>query len=79
MSSHVLRMKSYIDRLERLGTPMPTQFAVNTISGSLPKSYDNFFMNFNMQGWEKSLSELHLMLKTAEQNIPSKSPTRASS
>ena len=29
-------------------------------------------MNFNMQGWEKSLSELHLMLKTAEQNIHSK-------
>ena len=66
VSSHILRMKSYIDRLERLGTPMPTRLAVNTILGSLPKSYDNFVMNFNMQGWEKSLSELHLMLKTAE-------------
>ena len=48
VSSHVLRMKSYIDRLERLGTPMMTRLAVNIILGSLPKSYDNFVMNFNM-------------------------------
>ena len=66
-------MKNYIDRLERLGTPMPTRLAVNIILSSLPKLYDNFVMNFNMQGWEKSVSELHLMLKTTEQNIPSKS------
>lgn len=74
MSSHALKMKSYIDRLEKLGTPMPTLLAVNTILASLPKSYDNFVMNYNMNGWEKTLSELHAMLKSAEQNIPSKDP-----
>lgn len=72
VSSHVLKMKSYIDRLERLGTPLPPLLAVNTILGSLPKSFDNFVMNYNMQGWEKSLSELHQMLKTAEQNVTSR-------
>jgi len=29
-------------------------------------------MNYNMNGWDKPISELHSMLKTAEKNIPKK-------
>ncbi|XP_071705442.1 uncharacterized protein [Rutidosis leptorrhynchoides] len=72
VSSHVLKMKSYIDRLEKLGTTLPPNLAVNTVLVSLQKSYHQFVMNYNMQGWEKSLAEVHSMLKTAEQDIPYK-------
>nr|GEU40968.1 zinc finger, CCHC-type [Tanacetum cinerariifolium] len=55
VSSYVLKMKCYIDRLERLGHPMPHVLAVNTILGSLPKSFDNFVMNYNMNVCDKTL------------------------
>ncbi|GJU37568.1 retrotransposon protein, putative, ty1-copia subclass [Tanacetum coccineum] len=74
VSSQVLKIKSYVDKLECLGHPLPHVLAVNIVLGSLPKLFDNFFMNYNMQGWDnKSLGELHSMLKTAEKNVSSKS------
>ena len=41
----------------------------------LPKSYDQFVMNYNMNNIEKSISELHGMLKTAQQSIKKKPST----
>ena len=73
VSTHVLKMKSYLDHLERLGSPYPLTLATDLILNSLPKSYDTFIMNNNMNGWDKPISELHSMLKTAEKNIPRKS------
>ena len=72
VSAHVLKMKGYIDHLERLESPLSDQLAGDIILNSLPKSYDQFIMNYNMNGWEKTIAELHQMLKTAEVNIPSK-------
>ncbi|KAD5962114.1 hypothetical protein E3N88_13587 [Mikania micrantha] len=72
VSTHVLKMKSYIDQLERLGFSLSIELAGDMILNSLPKSFDHFIMNYNMNGWEKSITELHKMLKTAEVNIPSK-------
>ncbi|XP_054782699.1 uncharacterized protein LOC129289995 [Prosopis cineraria] len=39
-STHVLKMKSYIDHLERLGFPLNQEFATDLILNSLLKSYD---------------------------------------
>ncbi|XP_071727618.1 uncharacterized protein [Rutidosis leptorrhynchoides] len=72
ISSYVLKMKSYIDQLERLGSSIGPELAINLILNSLPKSYDQFVLNYNMNNLEKSISEFHLMLKIAEKNIPSK-------
>ncbi|XP_071694321.1 uncharacterized protein [Rutidosis leptorrhynchoides] len=72
VSSYVLKMKSYIDQLERLGSSIGPELAIDLILNSLPKSYDQFILNYNMNNWEKFISELHLMLKTTEKNIPSK-------
>ena len=74
VSTHVLKMKSHLDQLERLGSPYPLDLATDLILNSLPKSYDTFIMNYNMNGWDKPISELHGMLKTAEKNIPRKTP-----
>ena len=37
--------------------------------GSLPDSYGPFISNYHMHGMEKKLTELHGMLKVAEQDI----------
>ena len=46
--------------------------ATDLVLNSLPDSYGQFFMNYNMNEMDKSISELHTMLKTAEKNIKSK-------
>ncbi|KAK9109946.1 hypothetical protein Sjap_018006 [Stephania japonica] len=69
VSPHVLKMKGYVDQLDRLGFPISQELATDLILNSLPESYSQFVMNYNMNNMEKSISELHLMLKTAEQNI----------
>ena len=74
VSAHVLKMKGYIDTLEKLDVPIRRELATDLILGSLPESYDQFVMNFNMHGMDKSIAELHGMLKNAEQNIKKANP-----
>ena len=45
------------------------ELATDLILHSLPRSYNQFVSNFNMNGMEKTVSELHGMLKTAEASI----------
>lgn len=69
VSAHVLKMIGYLDHLARLGFPMSQVLAIDMIVNSLSSSYDQFVTNYNMNNMKKSVSELHGMLKTAEQNI----------
>ena len=69
VGSHVLKLKSYIDQLQRLGSPMGTDLAVMLILNSLPKSYDQFIMKFNMQGWKKSISGCTICLKMLRRTL----------
>lgn len=69
VSPHVLKMMGYIENLNRLGYPLSKELATDIILQSLPISYHQFILNFNMNGLEKSMTELHGMLKTAEQNL----------
>ncbi|XP_076883895.1 uncharacterized protein LOC143532857 [Bidens hawaiensis] len=71
-SAYVIKMKGCIDRLKKLDYPLPDETASDFILNSLPSSYDQFVMNFNMNAWVKTVSELHGMLKTAEMSIPNK-------
>ena len=73
VSAHVLKMKGYIEHLDRLRFPLSQELATDLILNSLPDSYGQFVMNYNMNEMDKSISKLHTMLKTAEQNIKSKS------
>lgn len=57
VSSYVLKMKGYIDQLERLGFPLSQVLGVNLILTSLSKDYDNFVMNYNMHSMGKTISE----------------------
>ncbi|XP_021631812.1 uncharacterized protein LOC110629206 [Manihot esculenta] len=69
VSSHVLKMKWYLDTLEKLNVRVNRELAIDLILGSLLDSYDSYIMNYNMHKMDKSVTELHGMLKSAEENI----------
>ena len=69
VSPHVIKMIGYVENLERLGFPISQELATDIILQSLPDDYNTFVMNYNMHSLNKTLTELHGMLKTAEQNI----------
>ncbi|KAK2404463.1 secreted RxLR effector protein [Trifolium repens] len=69
---HVLKMIGYVGNLERLGFPLEKELATDLILQSLPDSFNQFILNFNMNNLDKTLPELLSMLRTAEQNLKSK-------
>nr|GEY58356.1 zinc finger, CCHC-type [Tanacetum cinerariifolium] len=69
---YVLKMKSYIDNLERLGQPVSQNLAVSLILVSPNKDYDSFVQNYNMHGMGKTVNELHAMFKLHEDTLPKK-------
>nr|GEY37036.1 hypothetical protein [Tanacetum cinerariifolium] len=72
VSTYVLKMKAYLDQMERLGCPMPLVLGVNLILTLVSKDYDQFMQNYNMHGMGKTIHELHAMLKLTEKSIPKK-------
>ncbi|KAJ9546374.1 hypothetical protein OSB04_018917 [Centaurea solstitialis] len=76
VSDHVMKMKRHMDHLERLGHPVPLQLATDTILNSLSEDYKPFVINYNMNNMEKTIAELHSMLKTAELNMGAKNKTK---
>nr|GEU32591.1 hypothetical protein [Tanacetum cinerariifolium] len=75
VSSYLLKMKSYLDTLERLGYVMSNELGVSLILNSINKKYDQFVQNYNMHSMRKTLAELHVMLKLHEKGIPKKAKT----
>src|SRR5664279_505828 len=69
VSEHVLKMSGYADKLQSLGISIPIELGIHRVLQSLPPSYKNFVMNYNMQCMKKTLPELFQMLKTAEVEI----------
>nr|GEU96060.1 hypothetical protein [Tanacetum cinerariifolium] len=70
VSSYVLKMKGYIDNLERLRHPLTLRLGVRLILISLRKEYDGFVQNYNMHIMGKTVNELHAMLKLHDQTLP---------
>jgi transposase InsO family protein len=69
VSAHMLQMMSYVEQLEKLECPVDKGLATDIVLNSLPSRYSSFIMNYHMHGMEKSLEELHGMLKTAEADM----------
>ncbi|GJR85851.1 zinc finger, CCHC-type containing protein, partial [Tanacetum coccineum] len=63
---YLLKMKSYLDTLERLDYAMPNELGMSLILNSLNKDYDQFIQNYNMHSMGKTIVELHAMLKLHE-------------
>lgn len=62
-------MLSYIDSLGMPGFALRDELAMDMFLQSLPPSYGSFILNFHMNSMEKTLVELHGMLKTVEERI----------
>nr|GEX71380.1 zinc finger, CCHC-type [Tanacetum cinerariifolium] len=75
VSSYLLKLKSYVDTLERLAYAMPHELGVGLILNSLNKDYNQFVQNYNMHSMGKTLAKLHAMLKLHEKGIPKKAET----
>nr|GEU56086.1 zinc finger, CCHC-type [Tanacetum cinerariifolium] len=73
--SYLLKIKSYLDILERLGYEMPNELDMSLILNSFNKDYDQFVQNCNMHNMGKMIAELHAMLKIHEKGIPKKAET----
>ena len=67
--THVRKMKTYIDRLDNLGVKIPKEFAIDMVLNSLNGSFKQFIVNYNMNNFEKTLMELHGMLRSAEASM----------
>jgi hypothetical protein len=69
VSEHILKMSGLHNRLTQLGVNLPEDSVIDRILQSPPPSYKGFVMNYNMQGMEKSISELFAMLKATEVEV----------
>ncbi|XP_021722469.1 uncharacterized protein LOC110689959 [Chenopodium quinoa] len=69
ISPHVLKMIGLFENMERLDEGYSNEMAIDIILHSLHKGYDQFKMDYNMQNMEKTLTELHKMLKQAEKTL----------
>ncbi|KAK1632458.1 hypothetical protein QYE76_006773 [Lolium multiflorum] len=69
VSEHMLAMTGHAKKLSDLGIVIPNRLGINRVLQSLPPSYKNFVMNYNMQNMNKELPELFDMLKAAEIEI----------
>ncbi|KAK1685764.1 hypothetical protein QYE76_046612 [Lolium multiflorum] len=63
VSEHMLAMTGHAKKLSDLGIVIPNGLGINRVLQSLPPSYKNFVMNYNMQNMNKELPELFGMLK----------------
>ncbi|KAK8708635.1 hypothetical protein V6N13_059673 [Hibiscus sabdariffa] len=69
VGAHVIKMMGYIQTLEKLGFALNDELAVDVVLQSLPDSFNQFVLNFNMNEINKTLPQLLGMLRTAEGNM----------
>jgi gag-polypeptide of LTR copia-type len=55
LDTHMLRMTSDVEQLEKLNSPLSKDFATDVILNSFPRGYSNFIRNYHMLGMDKSL------------------------
>jgi hypothetical protein len=72
---HVLKMIGYIEYLETLGFPIVKETSVDLIMNSLNNKFAQFVLNFNMNEFDKTPSEVLSMLRTYETNMKGAEPT----
>ena len=68
-SEHVLKMSGYYNRLNQVGVNLLDKIVIDRVLQSLSPSYQNFVMNYNMQGIMKTIPELFAVMKSANVEI----------
>ena len=74
VQNYVLKMIEWIEKLTGLGMVLEDNLCVDIVLQSLPDSFSQFIMNFNMNKLEVTLPELLNMLREAESTIKKEKP-----
>ncbi|GJX59128.1 hypothetical protein Tco_0290518 [Tanacetum coccineum] len=75
VAAYVLKMKGYVEQLERLGYVLPHDLSVGLILNVLTSDFIRFVRNYNMHNMGKTIGELHAMLIEYEKCLPKKAET----
>ncbi|GJX13326.1 retrotransposon protein, putative, ty1-copia subclass [Tanacetum coccineum] len=75
VADYVLKMKGYVEQLERLGYALPQDVTVGLILNGLTKDFVGFVRNYNMHNMGKTIGEIHAMLIEYEKCLPKKAET----
>ncbi|GKB48155.1 hypothetical protein Tco_0898908, partial [Tanacetum coccineum] len=59
---YVIKMKGYVEQLERLGYVLPQDLSVGLIMNGFTSDFDGFVRNYNMNNIGKTIGELHALL-----------------
>ena len=69
INEHILIMCGYHNHLTQPRVNLPDDSVIDRILQSLPPSYKSFVMNYNMQGMDKTIPKLFVMLKSTKVEI----------
>ncbi|GKE86498.1 hypothetical protein Tco_1560240 [Tanacetum coccineum] len=72
VAAYVLKIKGYVDQLERLGYVLPQDLTIGLILNRLTKDFTGFVRNYNMHNMGKIIGELHAMLIEYKKSLPKK-------
>ncbi|KAL8097078.1 hypothetical protein AgCh_030250 [Apium graveolens] len=71
---HVLKMIGYIEYLETLGFPIGPETGIDLIMNFLNNKFTQFVVNYNMNEFDKTHTELLHMLRTYKTNMKTAEP-----
>ncbi|XP_074577622.1 uncharacterized protein LOC141834074 [Curcuma longa] len=63
---HILKMMTHLNEMEVLGAEIDGETQIDIILQSLPKSFEQFHLNYNMNNRDYSLAELLAELQVVE-------------
>ncbi|GJY43164.1 retrotransposon protein, putative, ty1-copia subclass [Tanacetum coccineum] len=69
VSSYVLKMKGYVEQLERLGYVLPQEISVGLILNGVTSDFSSFVRSYNMHNMGKTVGELYVMLIEYEDGL----------
>ncbi|GKD70887.1 retrotransposon protein, putative, ty1-copia subclass, partial [Tanacetum coccineum] len=75
IADYVLKIKGYVEQLERLGYVLPHDISVGLILNGLTKNFVGFVRNYNMHNMGKTNSKLHAMHIEYEKGLLKKAQT----
>ncbi|GJY01823.1 retrotransposon protein, putative, ty1-copia subclass [Tanacetum coccineum] len=75
VGAYVLKMKDYVEQLERLGYVLPQDLSVDLILNGLTSDFTRFVRNYNMHNMGKTIGKLHAMLIEYKKGLPKKAET----
>ncbi|GKD78744.1 retrotransposon protein, putative, ty1-copia subclass [Tanacetum coccineum] len=75
VGAYVLKIKDYMEQLERLGYVLPQDLSVCLILNGLTSDFAGFVRNYNMHNMGKTIGEIHALLIEYQKGLPKKAET----